>query len=1003
MTTTADSAQPGTSDVLGDLMAECREDALGVEAREMLSVLDRKLFSEATLPLTVGRYHDLERIGEGAMGIVYRARDVVLRRSVALKVLRTGISDVHEIRREGQALAQLDHPNVVRVLDLGVHDTVHFVAMELVVGQTAAEWLRQTRPPWREVVAVFCDAAAGLAAAHAAGIVHADVKPSNILVGQDGRARVTDFGLSMTERAASTQPDVDVPASGHIAAPRGGTPGYAPPEQLREGAPVDHRADQFALAASLHQALTGTLPFETTSAASFESAVREGPARAIDGIPSSIAPILRRALAATPSDRYPDIRTFMHALRRASQRRPWTKIAWAAAATALLAAGAWIAVGGEGEAPCQRAETLAEPWDDAARQRAAVAFTTLDRAYAQHSYARVDAVLLGFQTQWKAAYRAICTAGPGQDDARFDARLSCLGRSLAELSAVAALLGDADATTVAHADEAVSGLPTPSTCWDAEPAAPDAPRLSVRDRAAYTELVERNASVGALLRVGATEEAGILLRGDPPTLPGMAGAIAHHHALRGRLALERGEPEESERWLTRAYFGAAAVGDDRLSALTAAQLASLHRDTVLRRQDGERWRRHAEASMRRRATDDPDTALTLTALAEFSRARGDLDGAAQQLTRARDILQAAPAADLPRMARVLTDLGAVQFDRGDPQTALTTWADAVAMLEDALGTDHPRLFGPLHNLATAHLELAQPQRARALFERSLALTIGSLGPDHVQRATVENGLGNVCIAQRDDACAQAHFERALQLMTKTLGPDDPKTVHPRANLGQIHTRAQQYGHARRAFAAALRILGESDDGDSVAVARLQISTGYNEEQAGAPEQAVKHYRAGLEILERQLGPEHPDVATALSNLGAVTLDLGDAEGALEPLHRVVMIRVAAFGPNHPAVAYARVAYASALASAGDMTEAIVELRHAVQIHKDSGAIPTVVAEAELRLAEVLLADGQRSAALRTARRARGRCDDKPAVDPHFGDPTAVGPRIDRFVDSVAPS
>jgi predicted Ser/Thr protein kinase len=151
---------------------------------------------------TIGRYVVLRRIGAGGMGVVFAAYDPQLDRRVALKLLRTGIGlGEGEARarlvREAQAIAQLSHPHVVAVYDVGtaVGGDV-YIAMEFVEGDTLTNWLSRWERSWRDVVAMFVDAGRGLAAAHAVGLLHRDFKPDNVLVGADGRVRVTDFGLA---------------------------------------------------------------------------------------------------------------------------------------------------------------------------------------------------------------------------------------------------------------------------------------------------------------------------------------------------------------------------------------------------------------------------------------------------------------------------------------------------------------------------------------------------------------------------------------------------------------------------------------------------------------------------------------------------------------------------------------------------------------------------------------------------------------------------------------
>jgi serine/threonine protein kinase len=211
-----------------------------------------------------GRFIIEGRLGEGGMGVVYAARDPHLGRKVAVKVLR-GADRAGNARllREAQAMARLAHPNVVVVFDSGVLDDRLFVAMELVDGERLDRWLTAHRPGWRAAIDLFIQAGRGLAAAHAAGIVHRDFKPANVLVGGDGRARVLDFGLARDESAPAEPPPAGEPpaeapgvtATGAVL----GTPAYMAPEQ-RRGERASARADQYSFCVGLYESLYGVHP-----------------------------------------------------------------------------------------------------------------------------------------------------------------------------------------------------------------------------------------------------------------------------------------------------------------------------------------------------------------------------------------------------------------------------------------------------------------------------------------------------------------------------------------------------------------------------------------------------------------------------------------------------------------------------------------------------------------------------------------------------------------------
>ncbi|HVE82600.1 MAG TPA: serine/threonine-protein kinase, partial [Myxococcales bacterium] len=214
----------------------------------------------------VGRFIVLDPLGSGGMGLVWSAFDPKLDRKVALKFLKAGGGEEREARllREAQALARLSHPNVVAVHDVDTHGGRVFVAMELVVGRTLQDWLRQQRS-WREVLRALLEAGRGVAAAHGAGIIHRDIKPANVLVGEDGRVRVSDFGLARALEESPTAP-ADAPVAepalnepmtgaGHVV----GTREYMSPEQAA-GAPLDARTDVYSFCVTAYEALCGIRP-----------------------------------------------------------------------------------------------------------------------------------------------------------------------------------------------------------------------------------------------------------------------------------------------------------------------------------------------------------------------------------------------------------------------------------------------------------------------------------------------------------------------------------------------------------------------------------------------------------------------------------------------------------------------------------------------------------------------------------------------------------------------
>jgi hypothetical protein len=356
----------GGADTLANLDATCTEGGSG-----------RPAVAGATLGPgdLIDRYEIVALRGAGGMGVVYRARDPDLGRDVALKLLQaddgSGGDEAGQRRllREAQAMARIAHPNLVTVYDVGTFRGRVFLAMEFVHGRTVTEWLRDEVRGWREVLAVFAQAGAGLAAAHAAGVVHRDFKPDNVLVGEDGRVRVADFGLARSlgepvepDEAATGAPDDALSSPLTRTGAVMGTPAYMAPEQ-HHGQPADARADQFAFAVALYEALYGVRPFPGGTHAEILASLLAGappsPPSVRAEVPAAVGDALLCALAIDPAERYPDVETLLAALeraRKAATRRAggWQRWLLAAAGIAILGAagaGGYARWGGSEEPP----------------------------------------------------------------------------------------------------------------------------------------------------------------------------------------------------------------------------------------------------------------------------------------------------------------------------------------------------------------------------------------------------------------------------------------------------------------------------------------------------------------------------------------------------------------------------------------------------------------------------------------------------------------------------
>ncbi len=554
-------------------------------------------------PVRIGRYLPLRRLGQGGMGVVYEAVDPTLGRRVAVKVLhreRPGDGDLLRARRrrllrEAQAMARLSHPNVLPVFDVGESGSDLFLAMELVAGRSLADWLGADRRGWRETVSVFSAAGRGLAAAHAAGVIHRDFKPGNVLVGDDGQVRVVDFGLARNadsidrdDSGATDAPSVPgddevvartVPEPLTTAGAVLGTPAFMSPEQ-RRGAHADARSDQYSFCISLWLALGGDPP-----AGDAIAGAPRGPRR--------LRRALLRGLRADPRGRHGSMDGLLRELDRLLRRRRRWASAAAGAGALGLAAVAVLAASADRPEACHSAERkLAGVWDDAARRALRREFAGSGYPAAEANARRVIARVDGYAASWAAMRTEACEATRvhgEQSETLLDLRMQCLDRRLSQLDAMVTVLREQpSADVVAGAVDAAWRLDPLDGCadWDLlERPVPLPPEPARRERVEQVRASLDRAA--ALLKAGryaagrdlAGFAVGAAERLDYPPLE--AEALLLH----GELLDQAGEAAEAEQVLRAAAHAAAEAADDERLATAWVSLVYVVGMTRARHQE----------------------------------------------------------------------------------------------------------------------------------------------------------------------------------------------------------------------------------------------------------------------------------------------------------------------------------------------------------------------------------------------------------------------------------
>jgi predicted Ser/Thr protein kinase len=472
-------------------MAETTEDPLARTATAPGSAgSTRPSTPSLALGETLGRYKLERELGSGGMGVVYAALDTDLERRIALKVLHNAADAEARGRllREARAMARLSHSNVVVVHEVGSAGGRDFVAMELIDGETLADWLRAASRSADDIVDAFVAAGRGLAAAHAAGLVHRDFKPHNVLRARDGRIVVTDFGLARGVDVVAAEP-ASARAASSSAALTGltvtgsvlGTPAYMAPEQWRGGS-VGPATDQFAFCVAVWEALSGARPFRGNTLDDLREQVLRGPA-ALDAsrLPRALRAPLRRGLDPDPRRRWPSMSALLARIDPHARGDRRAVVAFGAAAGAVIAVGVALVASRRGAEPpvCDTKVDIAAVWP-------AGAAASLARAGQRPAADALDADA----TRWIGARDRACAVA--EPDLRA-ARLTCLDGVLARFDAVArgvAQLHD----TLQHADPG-DLLVDPAVCEGAR-----MPRLAVTSSPAVRD------AVAAWLRAQATAQ-----------------------------------------------------------------------------------------------------------------------------------------------------------------------------------------------------------------------------------------------------------------------------------------------------------------------------------------------------------------------------------------------------------------------------------------------------------------------------------------------------------------
>jgi tetratricopeptide (TPR) repeat protein/tRNA A-37 threonylcarbamoyl transferase component Bud32 len=896
------------------------------------------------LPAAGERYEIHDVVGTGAMSVVYAATDRVLDRKVAFKVLRDPDPDqAVRLQREAQAMAKLAHPNVVPVHDVGIANGRMFLTAELVAGRTLAAWLDEVPRGWRAIVNVFVQAGRGLAAAHAAGIAHRDFKPSNVLVGDDGRVRVADFGLA--RRDPHPGPPLAQGAQGSTGLV--GTPAYMAPEQLAGGA-ADANSDQFAFCVALFEALYGVRPFNADDLHGLRAAIARGPVvpRPPRHVPRTLRAIVLRGLASDPHKRHASIDRLGAALERCLGGTRRTVVAASVvAALALIATGVAIAARSSGAEPACNAPSWRGTWDPPRAMQVAVAFVATRSPAASDALRAVIADLDRATAAWSRTYVGACEATDVRHEltARtLDLTLACLDERRSQLRSLTDIFAAADRDVVARASLALAQLGDPAECGDPKRTLeePDLP-ADPATRASVARLRADIARARALQAAGKYTEAIALLEERAP-----AAKAASYRLLDAELAVTLGtlhakaqHTRRAEAILLDAIAAAQAAGDVAATATAATELAHIIGEQQQRFDEARRWTELAAGAVERLGGDRAlaaNLAMTRGAIAVVA---GDTGEAIAQERRATELVRELAGEHDARYGIAIHGLGLAELRTGDAASALRELDRAMAILEPALGASHPRVADVLTDRGTALRELGRFDDAERGLRRALAIREAALGADN---PLVAASLLDVSATLRDE-----------QRFADSLAP------------------AQR---ARRIYEAA---------GTDADVALALTAEGLSQTGLGKLEAARAVLDRAVTLQERALGSDHLDLSTTLGARASAKEAAGDHAGARDDEQRAIAIIERASGRDAASLVLPLEWLAQIYTNLGDHAHALAAAERARAIAEREPDNDEAFASTAFVLARVVGA-GDRARALARSARERfvrlGATDDVSEID-----------------------